>query len=276
MKKTINISGKIISLEKPLIMGIINITPDSYYKDNRFSATDKNFLEKAAEMIKNGVDIIDIGGYSSRPGAADISSAEEIDRINPAIETLRKNFPDIIISIDTFRALVAKNAIDAGANIINDISAGELDDQMFETVLKLNVPYIMMHMRGNPQNMQTLNLYNDFLFDILTELMAKANYLKKLGLKDVIIDPGFGFSKNLNQNYILLKNLELFSHYNYPILSGISRKSMIYKYLNIEVEETLPATTQLNLFALLKKTNIIRVHDVLEASQTMQLLEKLA
>ena len=273
MKNTINIGGKILSLQKPVIMGIMNITPDSFHKDSRFNTQDEEFLKKAGEMLENGAEIIDIGGYSTRPGANDITESEEIDRISPAIEILIKNFPNIIISIDTFRKNVAENAVNLGASLINDISAGELDDQMFPFVIKSKTPYILMHMRGTPQTMKDLNNYGNYFTDILTETFKKANYLRKNGLKDIIIDPGFGFSKNLTQNYNLFKNLEIFSNENYPILVGISRKSMIYNFLEIDIQDSLEATSQLHLQALLNGATILRVHDVKSANRTRLLYD---
>lgn len=273
MKNTINIGGKLLGLKKPIIMGIMNITPDSFHKDSRFNPFDEDFLKKANEMLQNGASIIDIGGYSTRPGAKDISENEEIDRVLPAIESLTKNFNNITISIDTFRKKVAEFATDAGAKIVNDISGGQLDSEMFSFIIKSNLPYILMHMRGNPENMQNQTNYTDFYKDILIETYSKANFLRKNGVKDVIIDPGFGFAKNQIQNYELMKNLSVFHNENYPILVGISRKSMIYKYLKIGVEETLEATSQLNLQALLAGTAVLRVHDAKSAKHSIELYE---
>jgi dihydropteroate synthase len=275
MKNTINIGGNLLCLEKPLVMGILNITPDSFYKYSRFNPYEEDFLEKAKEMLDNGASILDIGGYSSRPGADEISLNEEIDRVSPAIEILIKNFPNTIISIDTFRKKVAENALNLGAKIVNDISAGNLDNEMLPFIIEKNCPYIMMHMRGNPKKMQDLISYNDFFHEIIEETYSKANYLRKNGVKDIIIDPGFGFAKSLEQNYSLLKNLQIFKNENYPILVGLSRKSMIYKYLNLEPEQSKEASAQLNLMALLKSTSIIRTHDVVEARHTLYLYEML-
>jgi dihydropteroate synthase len=273
MKDTINIGGKLLDLQEPIIMGIINITPDSFHKDSRFNPFDEDFLKKANEMLENGATIIDIGGYSSRPGAVDISENEEIDRVIPAIEVLIKNFRNVTISIDTFRSKVAYSAIRSGAKIINDISAGELDSEMFPLVIKNNYPYIMMHMRGNPETMQSHTNYEDLHCQILEQLYSKANYLRKNGVKDIFIDPGFGFSKTIEQNYNLLKNLSIFKNENYPILIGISRKSMIYKLLKIDSSETLEATAQLHLKTLFAGANILRVHDVKSARNTILLYE---
>ncbi len=237
MKKTINTAGKIVSLENPLIMGIMNITPDSFHKDSRYSPFEEDFLKKADEMVTNGSDILDIGGYSTRPHAEEVSVKEELERVIPTIKILKKYYPNVIISIDTFRAKVAIEAIKNGANIINDVSGGTLDHLMFDTVIKLNVPYILTHSRGNPKNMNEKAIYEDFVFDILNETFERANYLKRKGVNDIIIDPGFGFAKTLNQNYELLKNIEVFKKFDLPILIGVSRKSMLYKYLDITPEE---------------------------------------
>ncbi len=271
MKKTINIAGKIVSLENPLIMGIINVTPDSFHKDSRYSPFEEDFLQKAYEIIREGADILDIGGYSTRPNAEEVSVKEELERVIPTIKILKKHYPNVIISIDTFRSVVAKEAIKNGAHIINDVSGGTLDNLMFETVIKLNVPYVLTHLRGNPKNMNEKTLYEDLIFDILNETFERANYLKRKGVKDIIIDPGFGFAKTLNQNYDLLKNLEVFKKFDLPILIGVSRKSMLYKYLNITPEESLNATGQIHFLSLLKEANILRVHDIKATKHTLQL-----
>lgn len=275
MKKTIKISGKILCLEKPLIMGIINLTPDSFHKDSRFNPSDEDFLEKAYQMYETGAKILDLGGYSSRPGAENISKEEEAERVLEAIELLNKNLPEAIISIDTFRKYVAENAVSKGAGLVNDISGGTLDPEMHPWIITNNIPYVLMHMRGNPKDMQNLSDYQDFPKDVYRETLQKANYLKKQGVTDLILDLGFGFAKTIEQNYQLLKNLELTKLFDYPILTGISRKSMIYKVLNISASESLHATTQLQLISLLKNTQILRVHDTLEASQTVKLLSYL-
>ncbi len=275
MKKTINTAGKIVSLENPLIMGIMNITPDSFHKDSRYSPFEEDFLKKADEMVTNGADILDIGGYSTRPHAEEVSVKEELERVIPTIKILKKHYPNVIISIDTFRAKVAIEAIKNGANIINDVSGGTLDHLMFDTVIKLNIPYILTHSRGNPKNMNEKAIYDDLIFDILNETFERANYLKRKGVKDIIIDPGFGFAKTLNQNYELLKNVEVFKKFDLPILIGVSRKSMLYKYLDITPEESLNATGQLNFLSLLKKVNILRVHDIKATKQTLQLYKRL-
>jgi dihydropteroate synthase len=275
MKKTINIDGKIVSLAKPLIMGIMNITPDSFYKDSRFNPFEENFYQKADKLLNEGADILDIGGYSTRPGADHPSAQEEIDRVCPAIELIRKKNLNIPISIDTFRAKVAEAALSSGANLINDVSAGNLDPDMLALVVRKNCPYILMHMRGTPKNMNLQTNYKHLLKEIIQETFEKVNYLKQNGVKDIIVDPGFGFAKTMEQNYDLLKNINSIYHFQTPLLMGISRKSMIYKYLEIHPEEALSATSQLHLFGLLNGVNILRVHDPKEAKQSIKLYEKL-
>lgn len=275
MKKTIKLKDTIFKLDKPKIMGILNVSPDSFYKDSRINASDKGFLQKAEKMLEEGADILDIGGYSTRPGAENIEIDTEIERTEIAIKKIRKEFPQSVISIDTFRSEVAITAIDAGADIINDVSGGTLDIDMWKTVLDLNVPYILMHMRGNPKNMQQLNQYNDLEFEIYTELISKALKLKKEGINDIIIDPGFGFAKDLDQNYKILKNLDVFVNPYFPILVGLSRKSLIYKYLEIEIEETLTESVFLSIYAILKRASIIRTHDIQKYKNGIKLFEKL-
>ncbi len=274
-KNTLRVKGKLLSLESPLLMGIINTTPDSFFKGSRIAPTGDELLEKAEMMLKNGADILDIGGYSSRPGADEVSVADEIQRTIPAIISIKKAFPESLISIDTFRSEVALNAINEGADIVNDISAGELDKNMLPVIGKLSVPYIAMHMRGNPKNMQTLTNYEDILIDMLKYFSFKIQECKKFGINDVVIDPGFGFSKTLDQNYWILKNLSYFKNINVPILVGVSRKSMIYKSLNCTSEESLNGSTALHMAALMAGANILRVHDVKEAKETIQLYKQL-
>lgn len=274
MKRTINIKGKIISLDQPLVMGILNITPDSFY-DGGTNSTLENIISKTKKMIEDGADIIDIGGYSSRPGAIDISIEDELNRVIPVIQFLKNEIPEIIISIDTFRAEVAQKAIEAGAGIINDISAGELDNKMFETVANLQVPYIMMHMKGEPQNMQKQTAYDNLIGEMINYFVLKISKLKTLGVNDIIIDPGFGFAKTLDQNYEILKKLTYFKVLELPMLVGMSRKSMIFKLLDISPDKALNGTTVLNTVALQNGANIIRVHDVREAKETIRLMSKL-
>lgn len=262
--------GKLISFEKPRIMGILNVTPDSFYDGGKHDHL-KKALNSVQQMILDGVDIIDIGAYSSRPGAALISSQEEIDRAIPIIAAILKEFPNSILSIDTFRADVAEAAVAAGAHIINDISGGSIDEKMFETVARLQVPYILMHMRGTPETMQTLTDYDDIITEISTYFGHKISQLRALGVKDIIIDPGYGFSKTIAQNYELLKKVDAFHYLGLPILGGISRKSMIYKKLSITAQESLNATTALNTVLLERGVQILRVHDIKEAKQLIDL-----
>ncbi|PZX61086.1 dihydropteroate synthase [Algoriphagus ratkowskyi] len=274
-KNTLQIDGRLISWNKPQLMGIVNLTPDSFFEGSR---TEKS-LEKVAALVKshitNGASILDLGGYSSRPGASDVSLQEELDRVIPAVSWITATYPDILISIDTFRAKVAEEAIRSGAHIINDISAGDLDQDMISTVARLQVPYIAMHMKGNPQNMQKKSNYSDILIEILYYFAEKLEQFRKSGIKDVIIDPGFGFAKTLEQNYYLLRNLHQFQTLSLPILVGISRKSMISKALDVEAGRALNGTTALNMFALCHGANILRIHDVKEANETLKLFNTL-
>ncbi|SMG34193.1 dihydropteroate synthase [Sphingobacterium psychroaquaticum] len=269
--QSINIKGKLFTFDRPLVMGILNITPDSFYDGGQHNNVEQAMV-KANELLINGADIIDIGAYSSRPGAPLISVQEELNRAIPVIEKLHKAYPDAILSIDTFRAEVAEAAITAGAHIINDVSGGTIDPNMFATVAQLQVPYILMHMRGIPENMQELTTYDDIVEDVATFLAEKVNQLRALGVKDIILDPGFGFAKNLDQNYELLHRLEELQYLGLPILGGLSRKSMIYKKLNITPSEALTGTIVLNTILLTKGIHILRVHDVAEAKQTIDLL----
>ncbi len=259
-----------VTFESPLIMGILNVTPDSFFdggQHNTLEAASK----KAEQLISQGADLLDIGAYSSRPGASLISIQEEIDRALPIIEYIATNFPDTILSIDTFRAEVARAAIQAGAHIINDISGGNLDDDMFNTVAKLQVPYILMHMRGTPETMQQLTDYGDIVEDIAVYFGERIAQLRSLGVRDLILDPGFGFSKTIAQNYELLHRIDELHYMGLPLLGGISRKSMIYKKLEITPQESLSATTALNTVLLRNGVQLLRVHDVLEAKQLIQL-----
>ncbi|MDQ0641339.1 dihydropteroate synthase [Pedobacter sp. W3I1] len=273
-KQSLNIKGKLIDLSRPKVMGILNITPDSFYSNSRTKSIDEA-LTKAAQFLNEGATFIDIGGYSSRPGAKDISTNEEVDRLVPVVESLVKAFPEAVISIDTFRAKVAQETISVGAHIINDIAAGDLDDQMLETVAKLRVPYIMMHMQGTPQNMQQNPVYNNVLLEVIDYLAKKVATLKALRIHDVIIDPGFGFGKTTEHNYELLNQLEAFKIFKLPILVGFSRKGMIYKTLGTSAAEALNGTTVLNTIALQKGAGILRVHDVKEAAECVRLVEML-
>jgi dihydropteroate synthase len=255
-------------------MGILNVTPDSFYDGGRFRNT-SSVMRQVDQMLEEGATFIDIGAYSSKPNADDVSQAEELQRILPVVELIIKYFPEILLSIDTFRSDVAKQCIDAGASIINDISAGHLDKNMLKTVAKLQVPYVMMHMRGTPKTMQQKTNYDNLLNEILfyfSERIAKA---RALGIIDLVIDPGFGFAKSLEQNYELLNKLELLKMTDLPILVGLSRKSMIYKTLNSSAENALNGTTALNTIALQKGANILRVHDVKEAMECIKLTQQL-
>ncbi len=274
VKSTLNISGNLVSLDEPQVMGILNITPDSFYAESRVNQ-ETAILKKAQQMVEAGAFILDIGGYSTRPGADDISEEEETKRVTDAINLVRSKFPEILISVDTFRSSVAKHAIESGANIINDVSGGNLDSNMFETVAQLNVPYILMHMRGTPQTMKSLNQYDDLLIDIGKELATKCNELMQRGVADIIIDPGFGFAKSISQNYELLQKLSYLKRLGYPLLAGLSRKSMIYKTLNIEPQDALNGTTALNMIALQNGASLLRVHDVKEAHETIKLFKAL-
>ena len=272
--KSINCKGTLIDLNTPKVMGILNLTPDSFYDGGKYKS-EKEILLQIDKMLKEGATFIDIGAYSSRPGASHISEEEELSRILPVLETTLKKFPDILISMDTFRSNIAKTAVEMGAAMINDISAGGLDPKMFETIAALQVPYIMMHMQGTPQNMQENIHYDDLIKDIIYYFSKKIRRLRSLGVNDLIVDLGFGFSKTLDQNYELLKNLNLFKNLDLPILTGISRKSMLYKPLGLTAEKALNATTVAHTIALQQGTNILRVHDVKEAVETIKILEKI-
>lgn len=270
----INCKGSLIDFETPKVMGILNVTPDSFYDGGRRKNLSEA-LHHAEQMLKEGATFIDVGAYSSRPGADDISEEEELSRMLPVVESLIKNFPEVLISVDSFRSKVAKAAVEAGAAMINDISAGNLDPEMIKTAGELQVPYIMMHMQGNPQNMKDLNDYEDLAEDVLFYFSKKISEARDYGINDLIIDPGFGFSKNIPQNFELLRKLELFKNLNLPILSGLSRKSLIYKTFKTGPEEALNGTTVLNTISLMKGADILRVHDVKEAMECVKLVEQL-
>jgi dihydropteroate synthase len=274
MKKTLNIGGKLLDLTTPQVMGILNITPDSFYSGSRVLQVEDAY-KKAEKMLSEGASVLDLGGHSTRPGADAVSEEEELKRVLPVVEMIRKRFPYAIISIDTFRASVARQAVEAGAHIINDIAGGNLDPLMFETVATLNVPYILMHSRGTPQTMKELNQYDDLVTDVLRELQAKIYQLRQLGVKDIVADMGFGFAKNADQNYVLLRELKAFQPLDVPLLVGVSRKSMIWRKLDISPEQSLNGTTVLNTVALLNGASILRVHDVKEAVEVVKLIELL-
>ena len=271
---TINCAGKLIDLSIPKIMGILNITPDSFYDGGRYNS-DKKILNHVEKMIDDGATFIDIGAYSSRPGGIEIDENEELRRIIPSLELVKKKFPKIIISIDTFRSKVAEACLNSGAAIINDISGSELDKKMFEIIAKYNVPYIIMHMRGNPQNMMDKTNYDDMIQEMIKYFSNKINKAISYKINDIIIDPGFGFAKNIKQNYDLLNHLDLLKILEKPIMVGISRKSMIYKLLDSTAEEALNGTTVLNTLALIKGASILRVHDVKEANECINLIRSL-
>lgn len=261
---------KLLDLSKPLVMGILNITPDSFYEGSRMKSKDA-ILATVQTMLEEGASIIDIGGVSTRPGAATVSLEEELNRVIPAIDRIVDEFPDVIISVDTFRAEVASKAVRAGASIVNDVSGGRLDSKMFETIAELDVPYVLMHSRGDSKNMQSLTDYKNVVQDVISELSRDLQKLRSLGVKDIIIDPGFGFAKTIDQNYELLNELEHFKVLGCPLLVGVSRKSMIYKRLKISPEEALNGTTVLNTIGVTKGAKILRVHDVKEAMQVVGL-----
>ena len=271
---TINCKGTLLDLNSPKVMGILNITPDSFY-DGGMYKDETSILNQTEKMLVDGATFIDVGAYSSRPGAAEVSEEEELKRIVPVIELLIKKFPDIIISVDTFRSKVAKETISLGAAIINDISGGNLDSKMYETIAKLEVPYILMHMAGTPKTMQNNPTYEDVTKDLIYFFSEKTDQLHRLNVSDIIIDVGFGFGKTIEHNFQLLRNMSLFQHLDKPILAGLSRKSMLYKTLDITAQEALNATTSANTIALLNGANILRVHDVKEAVEAVTLVNQL-
>lgn len=273
-KQTLNCQGRLLDISGPLVMGILNLTPDSFFDGGKYSSIDA-VLEQTEKILKEGAAIVDIGGMSSRPGAVLISEEEELSRVLPAVEVIVKQFPHAIISVDTFRAAVAKQTVAAGASIINDIYAGRFDEMMFETVAMLGTPYIIMHMQGNPSNMQKAPTYDDVTREVLDFFIPKIGQLRSLGVKDIVIDPGFGFGKSLEHNYQLLNNLHIFRITDLPILAGVSRKSMICKVLGVKPELALNGTTALHMVALQQGARLLRVHDVKEAVETIKLWQQL-
>ena len=270
-----NVKGRLINLSEPQVMGILNVTPDSFYAESR-KETETAIIDRVHQILDEGASIIDIGAYSSRPGAADVTPQAEMERLRTALQIIIREYPEAIVSVDTFRADVAKMCVEeCGAAIINDISAGEMDNNMFATITRLGVPYIMMHMQGTPQNMQQHPHYENLLKEVLYYFSKKVRQLRDLGAKDLILDPGFGFGKTLEHNYELMNHLEEFSIFELPILVGISRKSMIYKLLGTTPEEALNGTNTLNTIALLKGANILRVHDVKAATESVRIIEKM-
>ena len=273
--KYINVNGRLMDLSIPRVMGILNVTPDSFYADSRMSS-EEQIVSRVHQILREGADIIDIGGYSSRPGADNVSIQEEMARLRKGLQILYRELPDAVVSVDTFRSDVAKMCVEEyGVAIINDISAGQLDERMFTTVAALNVPYIMMHMQGTPQQMQQNPSYDNLEKEVFLYFAKRIQQLRDLGMKDIILDPGFGFGKTLEHNYQLLAHLEDFSIFELPLLVGVSRKSMIYKLLGIEPQDSLNGTTVLNTISLLKGANLLRVHDVRQAVETIKLVSKL-
>ena len=271
----INANGRLMDISEPQVMGILNVTPDSFYAGSR-SETEKDIIQRLHQIINEGASIIDIGGYSSRPNAEHISAEEEMNRLRNGLEIIRKHSPNAVVSVDTFRADVAKMCVEEyNVAIINDISAGQMDKEMFATIAQLGVPYIIMHMKGTPQDMQVSPQYDHFLKEIFYYFSEKVQKLRDLGVKDIIIDPGFGFGKTLEHNYELMNHLEEFSLFELPLLVGVSRKSMIYKLLGNTPEEALNGTTALHTIALLKGSNILRVHDVKEAVESIKIVQKM-
>ena len=272
--KSINFKVKGINLDEPIIMGILNVTPDSFF-DGGMYINEETIVRKVNSMEYNGVKIIDIGGYSTRPGAIEIAEKEELNRVLSIVKLIKSNFPSLLISIDTFRSAVAKECVKAGADIINDISGGSLDNKMFSTIADLKVPYILMHIKGTPQNMQENPSYDNVVTEVKTYFEEKVTQLNALGVNNIILDPGFGFGKTVEHNYELLNNLNQFKSFGLPILAGLSRKSMINKVIGTTPEDALNGTTSLNTIALMKGANMLRVHDVEAANETIQLVKKL-
>lgn len=271
----INVNGRLMDLSEPQVMGILNVTPDSFYAGSRME-TEKDIINRLHQITSEGASILDIGAYSSRPDAEHISTEEEMNRLRTGLDLVRKHQPEAVVSVDTFRADVAKMCVEEfGAAMINDISAGQLDAAMFRTIAQLGVPYIMMHMQGTPQNMQMNPHYDNLLKEVFLYFAERVQKLRDLGAKDIIIDPGFGFGKTLEHNYELMNHLDEFQLFELPLLVGISRKSMIYKLLGTTPEEALNGTTVLNTLALMKGANILRVHDVKAAKEAVTLVEKM-
>ena len=270
----INIKGNLLDLNKPKIMGILNVTPDSFFDGGLYN-TEKKVDIQVMKMIEDGMDILDVGGYSSRPGAKEISINEEIDRVIPVVKFIRKTYPELILSVDTFRSEVARNCLDLGIDIINDISAGCIDKNILDVVAEYNCPYIMMHMKGTPQTMQINPEYENLIKELLIYFAKRIYSAREKGIIDIIVDPGFGFGKTLDHNYTIMKKIENFKLLDLPILVGISRKSFITKQLDIDKKDSLNGTTALNMYFLEKNVNILRVHDVKEAKECIMLHEKI-
>jgi dihydropteroate synthase len=269
---TINCKGRLIDLKKPKVMGILNVTPDSFYDGGKYK-DEASILKQVEKILDEGATFVDLGAYSSRPGATDISEEEELKRVLPVVDLLTNNFPDINLSIDTFRSGVARRCLENGAAMINDISTGNMDRNMMQIISDFKVPYVMMHMKGNPQNMSKQTNYSKLIEDVLYYFSEKVALAKSFGINDIILDPGFGFAKTPSQSFSLLHHLNLFKTFGLPILVGLSRKSMIYKTLGINPSQALNGTTALNTFALTKGANILRVHDVKEAVECIELMQ---
>ena len=269
-KTTLNFGGKLEDINDPLVMGILNLTPDSFYDGGKNSSVELS-IKNVKKMLLDGADIIDVGAYSSRPGADHISEQEELDRLIPLLGEIHSKFPEVKLSVDTFRSKVAREAINSGAVLINDISGGDLDSDMWKTVAELHVPYVLMHMQGNPQNMQNSPKYMNVLDDVILALSSKVNKMTKIGVHDIIIDPGFGFGKTLEQNYKLLAHLKEFEILGHPLLVGFSRKSMIYKLLDTDAQNALNGTTATHMLALERGAKFLRVHDVKEAKEAVKI-----
>jgi len=274
-KSSITLNGKLLDLKDPVVMGVLNVSPDSFFDGGKYNTTEAA-VARAEQMLAEGVDIIDIGAVSTRPGAESVSTKEELNRLLPAITEIRKRFPDVPLSVDTFRSWVALRVIDeVGECIVNDISGGSFDEHMYDTIAKLGVPYILMHIHGNQMNMHETPDYDDIIKEISRYFSDKVRKLTKAGVKDVILDPGFGFGKSLDDNYDLLNRLDAFKVFQLPVLVGVSRKSMLHKMLEIDPDQSLPATITANTMALLGGADILRVHDVTEAAHAVKIFKKL-
>ncbi|WP_372773833.1 dihydropteroate synthase [Mangrovibacterium sp.] len=274
-KSSISLNGKLLDLTNPVVMGVLNVSPDSFFDGGKYNTTEAA-IARAEQMLEEGADIIDIGAVSTRPGADNVSTKEELTRLLPAVTEIRKRFPEVPISIDTYRSWVALRVIDEiGECIVNDISGGSFDEHMFDTIAKLGVPYILMHIQGTPQTMQENPHYEDIIKDISKYFSDKVRRLTKAGVKDVILDPGFGFGKSIDDNYDLLNRLDAFKVFQLPVMVGVSRKSMLHKMLEIDPDNSLPATITANTMALLGGADILRVHDVREAVHSVKLFKKL-
>lgn len=267
---TINVGGRLVSLDEPQVMGILNVTPDSFFATSR-CRSEEEIRQRVCQICQEGATMVDIGAYSSRPGAEDVAEAEELRRLLPAIDIVREEWPEAIISVDTFRAEVARRAVEAGADIVNDISGGEMDPEMFSAVADMHVPYILMHMQGTPRDMQKAPHYDNLMCEVFRSLGERVELLHEMGVADVILDPGFGFGKTMEQNYEMMARLGEFRLLDCPILAGVSRKSMVYRLLDTTPEESLNGTTVLNTIALMNGASILRVHDVKEAVEAVKI-----